>query len=134
MSDLHSTSIECLTEMQVKDHPAFSSLLTQSNSQGEHFSTLGRLLKVTAYVMKYILVLKTKLKNTSLTAVDIEDAEMYWTRVYQKMLTLSEQFGLWQQQLELYHSADGIWRCNNTSEMYVYSGPLYSYLSSEERE
>lgn len=36
---------------------------------------------------------------------------MYWIRMSQEMLTQSEQFGLWQQQLGLYCSADGIWRC-----------------------
>ena len=115
-SDLHSVPDECFKEIRVKDHPAFS-FLTQSTSQVEailnceHFSTLGRLLKVTAYVMKFVSVLKTKIKGTSLTAEDIEGAEMYWVRVSQKMLTQDKQFGLWQQQLGLYCSADGIWRC-----------------------
>ena len=89
--------------MRVKEHPAFSSLLTQSTHQGEailnceHFSTLGQLLKVTARVMKFISILKTKVKSASLMAADFEGAEMYWVRVSQEMqLTQSEQFGLWQ--------------------------------------
>ena len=115
-SDLHSVPDECFKEIRVKDHPAFS-FLTQTTSQVEailnceHFSTLGRLLKVTAYVMKFVSVLKTKIKGTSVTAEDIEGAEMYWVQVSQKMLTQDKQFGLWQQQLGLYCSADGIWRC-----------------------
>ena len=77
--DLHSVPNECLAE----GSPCSSSPLTQSTHQGEailnceHVSTLGRLLKVTARGMKFI-ILKTKIKSASLMAADFEGAEMYW--------------------------------------------------------
>ena len=89
----------------------------RNNSQGEailnceHFSTLGQLLKVTAHVMKFVSILKTKVKSASLMAADFDGAEMYLVRVSQEMLTQTEQFGLWQQQLGLHCGADGMWRC-----------------------
>ncbi|KAL5491930.1 hypothetical protein EMCRGX_G017306 [Ephydatia muelleri] len=90
--------------------PQSSDLHSVSDDASRKSDTLGRLLKVTAYVMKFVSVLK-KIKGTSVTAEDNEGAEMYWVRVSQKMLTQDKQFGLWQQQLGLYCSADGIWRC-----------------------
>ena len=64
--DLHPVPDECLIETRVKDQPAFSSLLTHDTFQGEailnceQFSTLGRLLRVTAHVVKFYLNLEVQ--------------------------------------------------------------------------
>ena len=113
---------ECLSEMRVKDRLACSNLLIQGSHQGgaiidcERFSTLRRLLKVTAYVMKFVSLLKSKVRKSdpvtrTITAVDVENAELFWVRLSQGMLTEDERFGTWQQQLGLYSGNDGVWRC-----------------------
>ena len=109
--DLHPVPDECFIETRVKNHPALSSLLTHDTCQGEailnceQFSTLGQLLKVTAHVMNFISILKSKVKGSLQTEEDIGRAEIYWFKESQKMLTQSEQFSLW------YCGVDGIWRC-----------------------
>ena len=77
---------------------------------------LRRLLKVTAYVMKFVSLLKSKVRKSdpvtrTITAVDVENAELFWVRLSQGMLTEDERFGIWQQQLGLYSGNDGVWRC-----------------------
>ena len=115
--DLHTVPDECLIETKVRNHSTVSSLLTHDTCQSEailnceQFSTLGRLLRVTAHVMKFISILKSRVKSCLLTAEDVGRAEIYWVKESQKMLTQSEQFSLWQQQLGLYCGVDGIWKC-----------------------
>ena len=71
---------------------------------------------MTAYVMKFVALLKSKVRRSdivtrTITAVDVENAELFWVRLSQGMLTQDERFGIWQQQLGLYSGANGVWRC-----------------------
>ena len=120
--DLLTIPDECLPEMRVKDRSAHSILLVQGFSQDEaiidcnHYSTLKRLLRVTAYVMKFALFLKAKVKGgntptTTVTAANVEQALMYWIRISQGLLTQDGGFPVWQRQLGLYCDKDGLWRC-----------------------
>ena len=120
--DLLTIPKECLPEMRVKDRSAHSIYFVQGISQDEtiincnHYSTLKRLLRVTAYVMKFTLFLKAKVKRgniptSTVTAADVEQALMYWTRLSQGLLTQDGCFPIWQQQLGLYCDKDGLWRC-----------------------
>ncbi|KAL5472994.1 hypothetical protein EMCRGX_G027441 [Ephydatia muelleri] len=113
---------ECLSEMKVKDLMAHSVLITQGCCQYEpvitceHFSTLSHLLRVTAYIQKFISILKAKVKRTNIpssvvTALDIESALLYWVKLSQRTLNQDEQFDAWQKQLGLYCDTDGVWRC-----------------------
>ena len=87
---------KCLSEMRVKDRLACSNLLTQGLHQGgaiidcERFSTLRKLLKVTTYVMKFVSLLKSKVRKSdpvtrTITAVDVENAELFWVRLSHRM-------------------------------------------------
>ena len=70
--DLHTVPDECLIETKVRNHSTVSSLLTHDTCQSEailnceQFSTLGRLLRVTAHVMKFISILKSRVKRKML--------------------------------------------------------------------
>ena len=108
--------------MKVKDLMAHSVLITQGCCQYEpvitceYFSTLSRLLRVTAYIQKFISILKAKVKRTNIpssvvTALDIESALLYWVKLSQRTLNQDEQFDAWQKQLGLYCDTDGVWRC-----------------------
>ena len=83
----------------------------------EDFSTLRRLLRVTAYVQKFISLLKSKVKGasqhvtTTLAACDIASTERLWVKLSQRELSGHRRFEAWQQQFGLYRDAEGIWRC-----------------------
>ena len=74
---------EFLPEMRVQDRSAHSILFVQGFSQDEaiincnHYSNLKRLLRVTAYIMKFALFFKARVKGgdtptTTVTAGDVE--------------------------------------------------------------
>ena len=83
----------------------------------EDFSTLRRLLGVTARVQKFITLLKFKVKADpqhrmkTMTAVDILNAERLWIRQSQLSLVQNDSFRMWQTQFGLRMDRDGIWRC-----------------------
>ena len=58
----------------------------------ERFSSWRRLVRVTAYVFRFVQILKSKLKkaakpdDVTLTPTELEDAEEYWTKEAQKGL------------------------------------------------
>ena len=83
----------------------------------EDFSTLRRLFRVTAYVQKFVALLKSKVRGvsqhatTNLVAGDLASAERLWVKLSQKQLPKHSKFEAWQQQFGLYCDTDGIWRC-----------------------
>ena len=112
----------CATELKVKDSrrcPESHSLLVSDHKDSmircENFSSLKRLLKVTAIVYKFIQVLKMRRRGTEasvrLEAKDIIDAELYWIRIAQEMLLQDEKFTMWKTQLGLYLDDLGLRRC-----------------------
>ena len=78
---------ECLKEMGPRAHTAISCALLLLNSLGniiccENFSQLRRLLRVTAYAIRFVELCKSKLRGTNvgvkteeLTASEIVEAE-----------------------------------------------------------
>eukprot|EP00731_Ephydatia_muelleri_P035515 Em0131g2a len=116
----------CAMELKVGNRPTSQSthsLIVQelcrfdSVLHCEDFSTLRRLLRVTAYVQKFISLLKAKVKGasqhvtTTLAACDIASAERLWVKLSQRELSGHRRFEAWQQQFGLYRDAEGIWRC-----------------------
>ena len=112
----------CATELKVKDScrcQESHSLLVSDHKDPmircENFSSLKRLLKVTAIVYKFIQVLKMRRRGTEasvrLEAKDIIDAELYWIRIAQEMLLQDEKFTMWKTQLGLSLDDLGLWRC-----------------------
>ena len=82
----------------------------------ENYSSLTWLLRVTAYVWKFVEVLKAKVKksgdvSTHLSTEDIARAELYWAKLSQDMLKQDPKFGTWKLQFGLYMDSVGLWRC-----------------------
>ena len=109
---------ECVEEMKVKGMSSHS-LLISTDSSGigtaidcERFSKLQKLLRVTTYVKKFVLHFKAFAKSDrphidwTVTAVDMELAELNWIIDCQKCLTKEAQFELWKGQLELFRDQE----------------------------
>ena len=114
---------ECVEEMKVKCMSSHS-LLISTDSSGigiaidcERFSKLQKLLRVTTYVKKFVLHFKAFAKSDrphidwTVTAVDMELAELDWIIDCQKCLTKEAQFELWKGQLQLFRDQENVWRC-----------------------
>ncbi|XP_028414079.1 uncharacterized protein LOC114537147 [Dendronephthya gigantea] len=81
------------------------------------YSTLGRLLRVTAVVLKFIKLLKSKVRqedlstNSEVTRVDIELAQVLWIKELQVKLKVNEKFKEWNRDLGLFTDESGVVRC-----------------------
>ena len=115
---------ECLMEMKTKDREKVSFSMMNSNRPAivpcEDYSTLQRLLRVTAYVLKFIRLVRKPQRSDSqqsarpstvLCAEDMNAAMSYWLKTSQSTLPDQEQFPLWTQQFGLFKDSDGVWRC-----------------------
>ena len=124
--DEEEESEECLKEMKCKgDHTTHSihNLLLDNKFtreaviKCEDFSTLDRLLRVTAHVIKFLKTLKARSRyldtttEKSLTGADLEKAKLYWIKVVQCSLQGEKWFSMWKQQFELFLDELGVWRC-----------------------
>ena len=113
---------ECLKEMKTSCHPTHNLVVTGnvhvlSNIIGcENFSSLQRLLRVTAYVLRFIHMLKQLIKKLNLTATleltasELARAENLWAIESQRCFKEDRNFPTWQRQLGLFLE-DGVWRC-----------------------
>ena len=117
-------SEECIAEMEVKaSMPSCSMLVTvKSGGIGElidckRFSTLHKLLRVTAYVRKFVLRFKLIIKGSkpvidwNITVADIEQAEFDWILDSQICLEKDARFQSWKSQLQLFSDKHKLWRC-----------------------
>ena len=118
---------ECLTEMEAKDLKAVLTEDTALTVNAEsvslskiihcgEFSSLERLLRVTALVLKFVRILKAKRSGSKrakseLTSVDLEEAKLYWIKEVQASLKTQEKFRSWQQQWSLFEDDKGVVRC-----------------------
>ena len=114
---------ECAEEMKVKGMSSHS-LLISTDSCGigtvidcGRFSKLQKLLRVTAYVKKFVLEFKAFVKSDKphidwiVTAADMELAELDWIVDCQKCLIKEARFELWKGQLQLFRDQENVWRC-----------------------
>ena len=79
----------------------------------ENYSSLTRLLRVTAYVWKFVEVLKAKVMksgdvSTHLSTEDIARAELYWAKLSQDVLKQDPKFSTWKLQFGLYMDSVGL--------------------------
>lgn len=116
---------ECLEEMKSKERSMFAhSLLVVEESRRisaimdcNDFSSLQRLLRVTAYVNRFVSVLKAKIQNSAsqgssdLVAGDLLEAELCWIREAQKSFNQEKKFSTWMHQFGLFVDSNGVWRC-----------------------
>lgn len=116
---------ESLEEMKVKDRKLIHTMLvTDGSNHGlgqvvscKDFSSLQRLLRVTARVLKFIDVLKCRIKrlkeppSLELSADDLMRAEVMWMKEAQRTLSEEKRFDVWKKQFDLFLDDDGLFRC-----------------------
>ena len=110
---------DCLTEAKVKDKA--TSLLNAGSSSSilpcQDYSSFKKLLRVTAYVFKFIANIKSHSTTTAnrgqptLTAGDIEMARTYWLKASQEAIADTRNFQQWSVQFGLFQDQSGLWRC-----------------------
>ena len=115
---------ECCQEMKHKN-VAHSLVVAQVDEPHigqlmncEDFSSLHRLLRVTALVLKFIRLLRLKVKRTSTsepdhssTLCDVDCARLYWIREAQAQLQQDSKFPLRKRQFDLFVDESQLWRC-----------------------
>ena len=113
---------ECRQEMKSKK-AAHSLVVAQGHGPRigqlmscENFSSLHRLLRVTALVLKFVHFLRLKVRNLSEPAPtdhlsETDQARLYWLRDAQSQLQQDSKFPLWKRQFNLYVDEFQMWRC-----------------------
>ena len=108
---------ECLKEMKVTicniTHTIESTLSLGNIICCENFSHLQKLLRVTAYVLRFVkhcMARKMSEVTIDLVATEIADAETLWLRESQKGLLEHKDFLQWKQQFGLVLE-EKMWRC-----------------------
>ncbi len=78
----------------------------------ENFSSKRRLFQVTAYVLRFIHLMKKRSRTSKhLTPEDLQHAKSYWIKEAQCQLRSKPLFKVWQQQFGLFMDKRGVWRC-----------------------
>ena len=120
---------ECITEMKAADRRLTHGLLTTNSAPSlqqimkcEDYSNLPKLLRVTANILKFVRLLKRKVKpadsndETPEQPDDIELAERLWIIESQSSLSQDKSFEMWKRQFNLFVDANGVWRCGGRLE------------------
>ena len=116
---------ECLLEMKAKDRRLVHSMLITDTATCclggiiccEDYSSLPQLLRVTAYVVKFVKMLKCKaikldvLPSTDVTAADLLDAEILWLQESQRSPVEEGKFEMWKKQFGLHVNENGLLHC-----------------------
>ena len=112
---------DCITEMRSNANHTLL-VATENSSIGQvmdcsHYGKLQKLLRVTVLLKKFAAQFKKLVKrdNSSIdwtvTAADMESAEIDWITDCQKQLIKDPKFELWKTQLDLFLDKDNVWRC-----------------------
>ena len=110
--DEESMPDECILEMKKSaQHVLLVGGEIGTVMQCQRFSSLGRLLRVTAYVLKFIAIIKARGSvSAGLSSKDVSDAEEFWIKSSQAALLQDVKFQVWKTQFGLYYDNE-IWRC-----------------------
>jgi hypothetical protein len=104
----------CVAEMKAG---AVHNLLTTPPRSISHlidcecFSTTHRLYRVTAYVLKFLRILRKEVQSPELTVQDLTEAERMWILESQSSMMEDKNFPMWKVQFGLFKDDDQIWRC-----------------------
>eukprot|EP00731_Ephydatia_muelleri_P009508 Em0005g94a len=115
---------ECMSELKAKDRPQLQEAYNFLVMRGpenlincERFSNLRRLLRTTAYVLKFVKAMKIKARrsrevlNAELDGADLAVAELYWIQACQRVSIHNKKFEEWTKQFGLYLDDANLWRC-----------------------
>ena len=108
--------------MKVTKRPCLSTLTLSNSSPGlneiircERFGTLQRLLRATAYVLRFVKAAKRRkdgrIEGDSLSANEIDEAHTLWIKEMQQTLPDKGEFEHWKVQFDLYRDERNVWRC-----------------------
>ena len=107
-AELTATALRSLNLVVNESHGSISSLLSC-----EKFSTISKLLRVTAYVMRAVRRFKKSKDDfpTDLTPQELAHAEKLWITSAQCQLVSEKNFKEQQRQFNLFADEKGVWRC-----------------------
>ena len=77
----------------------------------ERYSTMHKLYRVTAFVLKFIDLLRKRTTSTGLTTQDLSRSELYWVQDCQRHLEKDKRFATWRVQFGLFMDENELWRC-----------------------
>ena len=101
----------CTAEMKAHVLISCGQVPTVSNAiEAERFETLHKLYRVTAYIIKFLKILRKKSK-AGLTTHDLQEAELLWIKDNQLGLEKDKNFTHWKAQFGLFQDGNQIWRC-----------------------
>ena len=107
----------CVTELKATSQGAVHNLLTtQPPSIGQiidiqRFSSIHKLYRVTAYVLKFIKLLRKQVKSHEITQTELSEAERLWIMDAQYGLVQNQNFPKWKAQFGLFQDESQVWRC-----------------------
>ena len=115
---------ECMVEVKSSSRSAHSLLTTHpadtigSLIKCEDFSSLTRLFRVTAYVLRAVKLFKKAAVHTEkpLSPEELDEAERLWLIHTQTRLKDERNFNMWQKQFDLFLDDKGLIRCRGRLE------------------
>ena len=111
---------ECALEMKTKTSTFLAAdgrPLIDEVMDCKRYSSLSRLARVTAYVLRAVQLFKgNRPSQSELTAAELMEAERLWLHSAQKLLLNDKHFELWQKQFKLFKDEQGLWRCGGRLE------------------
>lgn len=135
LEESDSAPEECLTEMKAKKMQcnSLTTLCTEGTEQNlkkviiaKNFSSYHRLLRVTAYVLRFVQRMKSnteignnqsrKQLNVPQLTEEIEEAETLWLREMQALLPGYSKYNEWKRQFGTFTDENGIIRCGGRLE------------------
>ena len=117
---------DCCTEMRSNDkthilvvHADHHTCQISELIDIERYSSVHRLFRVTALVLKFINTLRRRIHPTdtttdvseNLTQNELDLAKLHWIKDCQSQLQTDKRFESWKRHLDLYQDESGVWRC-----------------------
>ena len=106
VTELKTTTKEMVHNLLTTQPPAISQLIDI-----ERFSTNHKLFRTTAYVLKFMKLLKKRVTTAELTLDDTLEAERVWIMDAQSNMEQDRNFPKWKAQFRLFRDEFQIWRC-----------------------
>ena len=108
----------CIEEMTAFSRRGVHSLLTHTGILDmscvidcKRYCTAQRLYRITAYILKFISMLRKRAQSPELTIQDIAEAERLWILDCQSTLVKDKNFPMWETQFNLLKDDSQIIRC-----------------------
>lgn len=126
---------ECQKELKTQDQSSITvhSMLTTEDLgiskiiDLDRYSSLDKLLRVTAYVLRFIERSRPQSRAQSLSSLVLK-AETLWIRDVQTLLSQDKRMPMWRKQFGMFQDSDGVLRCGgrliNSDLLYITKHPV----------